>query len=449
MTWQFAHFEAVLITVMALLAVVVILQQRRTPQSTAAWLLFIVVVPYVAIPLFLGLGFRKRSNRFQPATFARSPTQDGQATVFQSYDLPAVTDGNDFTLLTSGTEAYEALIALCNSATRDLDVLFYIVANDSVGRDFVQTLTAKAKNGVRVRLLMDSLGNLRPPRAALAAFQNAGGQVVYFSPLLQWSNSGHVNLRNHRKIVIADGQRVFAGGMNIGTDYMGPSDSKKRWTDLAYLLEGPAVASFRAVFASDWSTASGTPDTLDATLDTPPVGMTCAQLIPSGPDVRGDPLHDGLINAIHRAKTRVWIVTPYFLPTEFLGTALTIAAKRGVDVRILVPQKSNQRLADFARGAYLREMQDAGCDIHFYQNGMIHAKMGIIDDTGFVGSANFDVRSMLLNFEVTLFVFDAATVDELATWYLRQEHLTVKGVPAAGHLRRITEGVFRLGAPVL
>lgn len=449
MTWQYAHFEAVFVTLMALVAVVVILQQRRTPQSTAAWLLFIIVVPYVSIPLFLALGFRKHASQFTPVSFADMPKPSGQATVFQHYDLPALTDGNDLQLQTSGKSAHETLIALCNSATRDLDVLFYIVANDPVGRNFVTTLTAKAKEGVRVRLLMDGLGNLMPPRTALAAFKKAGGQVLYFSPLIQRPNIGHLNLRNHRKMVIADGQRVFAGGMNVGTKYMGPQMNADYWTDLAYRLEGPAVAAFRDVFASDWVTAGGRPSPLGEMPGSQIEGTTTAQLIPSGPDVRGDPLHEGLISAIHQATQRVWIVTPYFLPTEFLGSALSIAAKRGVDVRILVPQKSNQRLADFARGAYLREMQDAGCKIYFFQNGMIHAKAGIIDNTAFVGSANFDVRSMLLNFEVVLFVSDTGSVEDIANWYLSQERLSETGIHPAGLFRRISEGIFRLGAPIL
>jgi len=155
------------------------------------------------------------------------------------------------------------------------------------------------------------------------------------------------------------------------------------------------------------------------------------------------------VNAIHSARRRVWLATPYFLPTEFLGNALSIAAKRSVDVRVVLPQTSNQKLADFARGAYLRDMQDAGCRIEFFQGGMLHAKAGIIDEFGYLGSANFDVRSMLLNFETTLFVYDPGSVQALADWYRLQEERCTSGLPPAGFFRRISEGVFRLGAPVL
>ncbi len=455
MTWLLAHFEAVLITLLALLSAVVILQQRRTPQSTAAWLLFIILVPYIAIPLFLALGFRKRGKRSKAISRGETGISGpdtapaGMARFFEKYGVPPASAGNRVRLLATGEDAYSALIDLCRSAKTDLDVLFYIVARDEVGIAFVNELTARAQQGVRVRLLMDRLGNLKPPRAALEALKAAGGEVLFFSPLLLRPDSGHLNLRNHRKMVIADGTQVFAGGMNVGSDYMGPGDSAERWTDLAYRLDGPAVGTFRDVFRSDWARAGGA----SGHPDTPPVGPTdataLAQLVPSGPDTAGDPLHDGLVNAIHTASHRVWIVTPYFLPTEFLDNALTIAARRGVDVRILLPRKSNQHMADFARGAYLREMQDAGCQVLFFQHGMIHAKTGIIDDFGYVGSANFDVRSMLLNFETALFMYDPGSVAALVDWYQAQERNCVAGMPPAGHLRRTFEGVFRLGAPVL
>jgi cardiolipin synthase len=418
-------------------------------------LLFIILVPYIAIPLFLALGFRKRGRRFKPINFNDNDTTRPKAapaevaSFFENYGIPPATDRNRFRLLATGEDAYSELIDLCRSAKTNLDVMFYIVARDEVGIAFVNELTAKAQEGVRVRLLMDRLGNLKPPRAALETLKAAGGEVLYFTPLLRRPDSGHLNLRNHRKMVIADGVQVFAGGMNVGMEYMGQSHSAERWTDLAYLLEGPAVGTFRDIFRSDWATAGGSSTKLETPLLRSTAGAALVQLVPSGPDTAGDPLHDALVNAIHTASHRVWIVTPYFLPTEFLGKALTIAAKRGVDVRILLPRKSNQHMADFARGAYLREMQDAGCEVLFFLQGMIHAKTGIIDDLGYVGSANFDVRSMLLNFETALFAYDPGSVAALVDWYLAQERNCAVGLPPAGHLRRISEGVFRLGAPIL
>jgi cardiolipin synthase len=250
-------------------------------------------------------------------------------------------------------------------------------------------------------------------------------------------------------MVIADGDRVFAGGMNVGAEYMGPKAEANHWCDLAFLLAGPAVLTFRDVFRSDWAVTGGD-NAVKRSLHMPEIrGTAKVQVVATGPDLPTDPLHDALVHAIHVATDRIWIVTPYFLPTEILSHALTCAARRGIDVRIMLPEKSNQRLADFARGAYLWEMQQAGCKVLFFQDGMIHAKAGILDDDAFVGSANFDVRSMLLNFEIALFVYDAVSVNELVAWYGRREENCVAGVARAGVGRRVLEGVFRLGAPML
>jgi len=356
MSWITTHLEIVIIVILTLLAAIVILQQRRTPQSTAAWLLFIIALPWVAVPLFLGLGFRKQSSRYSPVHFLKGetggppprPVHTLDATM-QYFGLPAAAHGQDLRLLGDPTAAHEAVMALIQGSEKRIDALFYIVANDDTGRIFVDALTERAKAGVKVRLLMDRLGTLRGPAAALRRLRAAGGDVRFYSPLLQVPGSGHLNLRNHRKMIIADDARVFSGGMNIGAHYLGPTALQDGWTDLAFLLEGRAVQSFGDVFRSDWGVASG--EALDPA---PSVaahtgGTATVQLVPSGPDITEDPLHDGLIRALHLAEARIWLVTPYFVPTEALGAALTTAARRGVDVRVLVPERSNQRLADFAR----------------------------------------------------------------------------------------------------
>ncbi len=456
MYWLTTHFEITIVVLLTLLAAIVILQQRRTPQSTAAWLLFIVALPWVAVPVFLALGFRKHSQRFNPVDFCRGnaaglppvPAHPLDET-FQHYGLPAASHGQTLRLLESPDAAYHALMAMIDSARDSVSAMFYIVASDDTGESFVDALTARAQAGVKVRLLLDRLGTLRGPAAALRRLRAAGGEIFFYSPLLQLPGPGHLNLRNHRKMIIVDGVRVFSGGMNMGAHYLSAEPHEDAWTDLAFVLAGSAVQSFSDVFRSDWEVASG--QTLaQKSLAAPGVaGTATVQLVPSGPDVKEDPLHDGLIRALHMAQTRIWIVTPYFVPTETLGNALSIAARRGVDVRLMVPAHSNQRLADFARGGYLREMQEAGAQVLYFQPGMLHAKAGIIDDVGYVGSANFDVRSMLLNFETVLFCYDAGTVAELADWFARLSEQCDSSETHPYLARRVAEGLFRLGAPIL
>ncbi len=277
----------------------------------------------------------------------------------------------------------------------------------------------------------------------------AGGEVLFFSPILQLPSSGHLNLRNHRKMIIADHARVFSGGMNIGEHYMSDHPHSDHWVDLAFTLEGQSVQTFCDVFRSDWEVACGEDVDHIKTPAPTTAGNATVQLIPSGPDIIEDPLHDGIIRALHLAKTRIWIATPYFVPTEPLANALRIAALRGVDVRILVPQKSNQHIADFARGGYLRDAHTAGAKVKYFEPAMIHAKAALIDDVGLVGTANFDVRSMLLNFEAMLFVYDARSVSTLSDWFTAREADCHEDMPSPHLPRRLAEGVFRIGAPIL
>lgn len=444
------HLLVVLLTLAAAVAVIFVVQQRRSPQSAAAWILFIVLVPYLAIPIFLMLGFRKRGSRFPPIRFSRPDTEPIQGneteTLFRALGAPPGLTGNAIELLTSPDTAREALETMLEDARETLDILLYIVAPDRAGREFVRLLTARARQGVKVRLSLDRLGTLFRPRRELAEFQAAGGELRFFSPFLHAPDNGHMNLRNHRKLVIADSRRVWAGGRNVGLHYLG--STPQAWTDLSYILTGPIVRNFMDVFASDWD--------LTSRVSTPPrawcdagAGPAALQLVAAGPDDPGDVLHDGLVSLIYNARTRVWLATPYFVPTESLQEALHTAARRGLDVRIFVPERSNQRAADLARGAYLRELAAAGAGVFRFQAGMLHAKAGLVDDVGWTGSANFDVRSLLLNFELVLLAYDPETVGGLEAWFSGIVEACETGAENARFARRVLEGVFRLGAPAL
>lgn len=425
-----------------------VVQQRRSPQSAAAWLLFMLLLPYVAIPLFLALGFRKQGARFPPIRF--SPTIQPVASpqpmsnILHAFGIPSASDGNQLALHPTPAEARAALFRIIARAQSRLDITFYLLADDASGRAFVDALIEKAQAGVAVRLILDRLGALHRPKAALARLKAAGGEVRYFSPFLHRVSNGHLNLRNHRKMVIADLTEVWAGGRNIGDEYLAEG---QHWIDLSFALQGPAVQTYIDVFSADWQVVGAAHGALLAQV-TPP-GTVSAQLVPSGPDTSDDPLHDALVCAIHRAERAIWLTTPYFLPTEALLQALATAARRGVDVRIMLPQKSNQWVADLARGAYLRELHAAGCVILRLRQGMLHAKAGIIDDFAWVGSANFDVRSMLLNFESALMLYDAETVTRLRDWFRAMEPLCAVGIVIPSLPRRCAEGIFRLGAPIL
>lgn len=446
--WLASHFLVVLGVAMVGLAMLFVLQQRRSPQSAAAWLLFILLLPYVALPVFLALGFRKQGARFPPIRFgAIEQTAEPApplARALQSFGIPPASDGNELALHFEPTEAHAALLRCIVQAQRSLDITFYLLADDASGQEFVEALIVRAEAGVAVRLILDRLGALHRPKAALERLCAAGGEIRYFSPFLHRLGNGHLNLRNHRKMVIADQTQVWAGGRNIGDAYL---VAGQHWIDLSFSLQGPAVQTYSDVFAADWGIICALPRA--PVMQGAGSGTITAQLVPCGPDTPDDPLHDALVCAIHRADHSIWLTTPYFLPTEALLQALVTAARRGIDVRIMLPQTSNQWVADLARGAYLRELHAAGCKILRLRQGMLHAKIGMIDDLAWVGSANFDVRSMLLNFESALMLYDSAPVTALRDWFCGLEPLCATGVVNPNLLRRCAEGIFRLGAPML
>ena len=439
------HFLVVAAGLVNVIMVVLILQQKRTPQSALAWLLFTFFLPYLALPAYLTLGVRKRRARITPLTFDEQTEDDPDAhplarTLTRLGGAPA-SHGNGFELLSTAEEARAALYDVIEGAERSIDALFYIVDRDEEGRAFVDALTRKAEAGVSVRLVLDRLGTLHRPARALRRLQAAGGTVTFVSPFLTMSSSSHLNLRNHRKMVIADDRTAWAGGRNIGAGYLTPGPDE--WRDLSFVVTGPVVHRYAEVFASD----AGVPvPPAPAAAWTGPAEL---QMIAAGPDEPRDVLHDGLVNAIHSATERVWISTPYFIPTEHLAQALVTAARKGVDVRIMVPDRSNKRTTDLARGAYMRDIQRNGGRVLRHMGPLLHAKTGVIDNAAWVGSANFDVRSMLLNFETAVFAYDADTVATVAAWFAAREPHCEEGVPQVKAFRRTFEGLFRLGAPML
>jgi len=455
MSVVFTHLAIVVGLLITGTAVVWVLQQRRSPQSALAWILFIAMVPYLGVPLFFSLGVRKRGARYDMIDFAAEPDDPGPAVhplddMFRRLGLPAARPGHRLALETTPGAARAALDRLIAEAETSLDIVLYRLDPDPYSEAFIAGLVLAVRRGVRGRLVLDQVGTLiQRPRAGLRDFTRAGGELRLFSPMPKFIASGRLNLRNHRKMVIMDGRLAWAGGRNVGASYLGAADDPDTWHDLSFTLEGPVVRRYAEVFEADWR-KEGEPEA-----PLPPAGpavedgSALVQLVPSGPDLHHDGLHDGLVHAIHAARHRVWIATPYFLPTDQLLHALATAARLGRDVRILVPGKSNQRIADFARGAYLRDLEEAGAKVLRYRTRMMHAKAVVLDEFGLVGSANIDVRSMLLNFETVLAVYDPASVAAIADWFAGLAAAAATGTKPATLPRRLAEATFRLSTPIL
>ena len=451
MNFVSTHFIVVAVAVAVVGFAGVILQQRRSPQSTAAWLLFVILVPYLAIPAFVAFGIRWRHGR-EPIT-SGAPEHEGRddvARMLSRYRAPARTTGNAFRLLTEAEEARHALMDLIESAEREICIMVYALRPDARGEEVCAALTRKAEAGVRVRLQLDAIGAFIRPRKALRALGRAGGEVRIFAPFLHGPLGEPVNQRNHRKMAIADGARLWAGGRNIGCEYLGGDGTEDVWRDLSFTAEGPMVDQWMLMFESLWD-GDGHEELTEGHPGNPEgsAGTAELQLIPEGADQSGDALHDLCVTLMYRATGRIWIATPYFLPTDPLWEALRIARRRGVDVRLLIPGTSNQIMADLARGSYLRDLEEIDTAIYRYEGGMLHAKVIVIDDDVFVGSANFDGRSMLLNYEAMVMCCSEPERAALTGWFETVAAGCPTGAPHSGLLRRGAERLFRLIGPVL
>jgi cardiolipin synthase len=286
-----------------------------------------------------------------------------------------------------------------------------------VGREIVRLLTERAKAGVEVRLLVDAIGSFGAPLRLCRPLRRAGGQVARFNPALPTAGKGSANWRNHRKIAVFDGRAAIIGGQNLGLRYMGEKPSNRRFRDCSFLIEGPTAAALECVFIADWCQATDEPPMRFAPMlrERPPaVGEARVEVIASGPDCEQDPLWETYVKLFSECRESITVVTPYFVPDQTLFTLLATAARAGRHVRIMVPRRSDHRLLDFARRWYLRNLREAGAEILFFKPDVLHAKLVIVDGEHLlVGSANLDMRSLFLNYEVGAVVRDPATIAEV------------------------------------
>lgn len=473
--WAVSHVLSVLVFLLTVVLIARVLQQRRTPTSAMSWLLAIALIPYIGVPLYLLLGGRKLSRRQKKPELHEAQLPAGRAVdeggepiaehtrylerVLAGAGVPPPTVGNGCTLHVTGPAALAAIIAAVEAARRSVRITTFIIANDVAGDLLLDALVRAAERGVEVRLLVDGLFQWRSSRRAIARARAAGVRVVFFMPVFPLPFRARANLRNHRKIVVVDGTVGFVGGMNFADEYMGqdapgasPSTVSARWRDMMLEIRGPAVARLDEIFRSDWAFAareSLVPAPLsDAAAAPARVAGGRVQVVPSGPDVPGDTLYDAVLTALFQAERRIWIATPYFIPDEALVRGLALAARRGVEVTIVVPLRSNHLTADLAGASSLHELQAAGAQIRPWRRGMLHAKAALFDDIAVLGSANFDMRSLFLSYEVSLFLTSAADVALVEEWFQATVDACDVRLQKPGRARAALESVGRLLAPI-
>ena len=414
------NITTVLGFVLALLIIRRVFAEKRSPSNFFAWFFVVLFIPILGVPLYFMFGGRKSRKM---AANKREVTRRAEEILQQGTDQKNGqfgNKGNHFELLHDGKTAFDRICHEIDQAEHTIHIATYILGDDSTGHAIVNRLATRATEGVKVRLLLDSLGSWNCTRAARHKLRQAGGEVAMFMPVLPIQTQTSSNLRNHRKIAIFDNYRAMTGGQNLDIRFMGDEVDPERFTDFSVITQGPAVAQFTRIFLSDWAFAhEDSPSDFEELIRYIPeeAGNSTTEIIASGPDVQNDPLWEQIVRMIQEFKQELTIVTPYFVPDEVIFRSLIVKAHTGRKIRLIMPLKSNQRLADIARHHYLRQLADAGVDIQFYKPRMMHGKLILSDNKlAMTGSANVDMRSLFVNFEVGQLHHTQSDVDQLAKW---------------------------------
>lgn len=394
------------------------MQKRRDPTAAISWVLAIALIPYLGLPLYLLFGSRKRLQARNLSIKPMPPPEPMPADAWPrqlaaAMGQPPVESYGGLRVHAEGREALQALFEVIDSAQHALSLCTFIIGRDAIGNAVLARLVAQAQRGVKVLLMVDGFGRLLGGRLSLHELKAAGVEVILFGPVLRLAGRSRPNLRNHRKIVVADGVRLWCGGRNFAAEYFEGAEGRPPWRDISFDLHGPFAAQALDLFNSDWAYANGAAR--------PPRRMVApgpdepyAQLIASGPDQADDTVHNLLVTGCFKARTQIVAVTPYFVPGEALLMALVLAARRDVVVDLILPAHSNHHLADFVRHRALRALAAAGGRI-WLTPYMLHAKAMVIDgDLAMSGSANLDSRSMFLNYELMVAFYAPSDIRRFA-----------------------------------
>lgn len=419
--------------VVGLLHVLHALMHVRTSQGTIAWVISLLAMPFLAIPMYWLLGRtrfsrsiggrREKDSRLGKLAIkmherlryceVEIPQDDGfEKAALILGGLP-FTRGNDLELLIDGDVTFEQIFEAIRSSKSYLCVNFFIVKNDQLGTRFQEALIERARAGVKVYFLFDEIGSHKLPRRYLRAMMDAGIECKSFGINRHWWSRLQLNFRNHRKIVVSDGETAFIGGLNVGDEYLGRDQRFGGWRDTHLKMRGPVVQAVQMVFLEDWFWAAN--EVPDLHWDTrAEEADQIAAIIPTGPADQADSWQLIVAEAANSSRKKLWITSPYFVPDEGVLTALQAAAIRGVDVRIMIPERPDQLLVWLSAFSYYEQAIPFGVKLFCFQKGFLHQKVMLIDERlAAVGTANLDNRSFRLNFEITAFSTNSKFVSEV------------------------------------
>jgi cardiolipin synthase len=417
----------VVFQVLGVVSAVHAVMSTRTSQGAIAWAVSLVTFPYVAVPAYWVLGRSKFQGYVvarRNADLANDPIEEQIIARLDAYRVPQadrleataaaegladmpILRGNSVDLLVDGDATFKSIFEGIDQAEKYVLVQFYIVHDDGLGRELKAHLIAKAREGVRVLFLYDEIGSHALPSSYLEELRAAGVDIREFNTRKGSRNRFQLNFRNHRKVVVVDGRVAWIGGHNVGDEYLGKDPKFGHWRDTHVRIEGPAVLKAQISFSEDWHWATDELPRLDWEPKAAPEGDARVLIIPTGPADELETCNLMFVHAINSAQDRIWIASPYFVPEHSVIVALQLAGLRGVDVRILIPDKPDHLLVYLAAYSFFDEAGLTGAKFYRYQDGFLHEKAMLIDDSvATIGTANFDNRSFRLNFEITAAVGD-------------------------------------------
>ncbi len=474
--WEYIHQPWLYATLSAtyflsiLTVIIVILGENRNPVKSLAWVTILILIPALGLILYFFFGrniknkrmiSRRNKRRLRKVAQVPGVIKRPRGLNQQCEQLAKLTtkltgcqfySSNRIDIFSSGADKFKSLKADLLAAKSYILLQYYIFENDSIGCEIAEILKDKARSGVKVRVIYDHVGSFHVGGHFFKDLRRAGVEAYPFFKVTFIPLASRVNWRNHRKMVIIDGKIGYIGGMNIADRYLDGGKKFNLWRDCHLRLTGPAVATLLYSFARDWNFMGR--ELIDEPLTTEPTGNVGVQCVTGGPMSQWNNLAHLYMQAITSATKRVWIQTPYFLPPDHLIRALQNAALQGVDVRIMVPRRSDSKMLAYASRSYFSECLKAGVKFYLYEPGMLHSKLMIIDDElATVGSTNFDFRSFEHNFEGNLLIYSQEFNSSLCEVFLNDQKETTRMHSIAWKQRplpqKVVESVLRLLSPIL
>ncbi len=474
--------EWALIVTNTIIAILVIFLERKDPAATLAWVMILFFLPVIGILFYIMLsssviGKKAMKLTIEEEAFIHGSLESQMKEIstgdFEFNSPKAVkwkdllrlqqilgnsyyTQDNEIQVIIDGNEMFNTLLQDIKGAKKTISIVYFIIKPDEIGKKFLKALSEKAAEGVEVRLLGDGLGCRGLNKRVLKEFRESGGHFAFFLPLRFRYLSPRLNYRNHRKLVIIDDTIGYIGGFNIGREYLGRKKKFGNWRDTQLRILGSAVQDINARFLLDWRTAVKEDLTLkDAYFSkTLGDGITGIQVVSSGPDTGKEEVKRGFNRMISTAEEKIWIQTPYFVPSNSLHENLKVAVLSGVDVRIMIPNKPDHMFVYWATWSYVGDLIELGAKVYIYDAGFLHAKTLVVDgEISSAGTANFDRRSFKLSFETNVFIYGAKHANKMEEIFeadmLNSYQLTKESYRNRKFLIKVKEPVCRLLSDLL